>query len=81
MKAVAWDKEKAYWLAELNGQYDQMIKARPELGYCLTVERDAYIAAVSARMSLYEAYYSSDTALISELGARMCLERALSLCK
>ena len=43
-------------------------------------ENDAYIAAVSARMSLYEAYYSSDTALISELGARMCLERALSLC-
>ncbi len=81
MKAVAWDKEKAYWLAELNGQYDQMIKARPELGYCLTVEHDAYIAAVSARMSLYEAYYSSDTALISELGTRMCLERALSLCK
>ena len=81
LMSIAWDKEKAYWIAELNGKYDQVIKAKPELAYCLTVEHAAYLAAVATRTSLYEAYYPSNSALISELSARMYRERAIGLCK
>ncbi len=81
LKAIAWDKAQAYWMAELNGEYEQMIQqADPEARHCLTVERASCIAAIAAHVSLYEAYYPQG-APIGELRARMVQQKALSLCR
>ncbi len=80
-KTAAWAKAQAYWAAELDGEYDRRIgNAEAELRHRLTVERAAYLAAVAARIRLYEAYYP-DGAPFGEMKARMFKEKALSLCK
>lgn len=80
-RALAWEKAKALWQTEMNGKFDALIKeAEPQAKHVLIVERAAFLAQVSARAALYDAYYP-DGSPAAEIALRMVMEKAMSLCK